>query len=96
MAVVTGKEQHGNRYWCVGLDDGTEVHAHADELRVDPSGALLLVRGRRGDSPEQVNLGFANGQWRYVYAASVVDGHSIAAVHWPGQIVEGSPEDWAT
>lgn len=95
---MTGKEQYGDRYWCVGLADGAEVHAHAhaDEVRVEPSGALLLVRGRKDEKPEQVNLAFANGQWRFLYAASTLDGRAVAAVHRPGQIVEASPDDWAT
>ena len=46
--------------------------------------------------PEQLNLAFASGEWRFVFAASTLDGHAVAAVHWPGQIVEASPDDWAT
>jgi hypothetical protein len=93
---VTGKEQYGDLYWCVGLEDGTEVHAHADEVRVEESGALLLVRGPRDEKPAQVNLAFASGQWRFVFAASLLDGHAVAAVHWRGQIAEADPDDWAT
>jgi hypothetical protein len=93
---VTGQEQYGDGYWCVGLADGTEVHAHADEVRVESSGALVLVRAPKGEKAEQVNLAFATGQWRFVFAASTHDGHAVAASHWPGQIVEASPDDWAT
>ncbi len=93
---MTGKEQYGDRYWCIGLTEGGEVHAHADEVRVEPSGALLLVRGSKDEKPEQVNLAFASGQWCFLYAASTLDGHAVAAVHWPGQIEEAAPDDWAT
>ena len=93
---MAAKEQYGGGYWCVGLEDGAEVYAYADEVRVEPSGALLLMRGPREEQPVQVNLAFATGQWRFIYAASVLDRHPVAAVHWPGHIAEASPDDWAT
>ena len=93
---MTGQDQYGDGYWCIGLEDRTELYAYADEVRVEPSGALLLLRGRRVEEREQVNLAFAAGQWRFIYAASVLDRHPVAAVHWPGHIVEASPDDWAT
>ena len=93
---MRAKEQYGRGYWCVGLADGSEVYAYADEVRVEPSGALLLMRSPREELPAHVNLAFATGQWHFIYAASVLDRHPVAAVHWPGHIVEASPDDWAT
>jgi hypothetical protein len=72
-------ERYGSYYWCVGLVDGTEIHLHADALRID-DGALMLERVR-GDE-RSVNMAFAAGRWSYVYAASVIDGGAVAVEHW--------------
>lgn len=87
-----GAEKYGQRYWCIGLTDKkrTDVYCYADRVEVTPSGAVVLWR----DEPEKVNpnLIFSAGQWAFVYAASVLDGHAVAVEHWPGQISEGKKE----
>lgn len=38
---MTGPENYGQLYWCVGLEDGTEVYLHADDVEVK-EGALIF------------------------------------------------------
>lgn len=78
-------EQYGDKYWCVGLDDGddTEVYLMADEVREGETGALFFCR-----ADGMLNLAIAPGEWRFVYAASLMDGAAVAVQHWPGQIIE--------
>ncbi|MFD8520931.1 hypothetical protein ACFV2D_13070 [Streptomyces capillispiralis] len=79
---------HGRYYWCIQLDDekGTEVYANADKANFLPDGTLQLVQVKGAE--EETNLAFASGHWRFVYAASVMDGSAVAVHRWPGQIVE--------
>lgn len=77
---------YGDRYWCIGRPDGNEIYLNADRAEVQPSGALVMVAG--GGEEGIVNLALAAGQWVFVYAASVIDGHAVAVQHWKGQIIE--------
>lgn len=78
-------EQYGNYYWCVGLADAeeTEVYLKADEVREGETGGLFFYR-----EDGMLNLAVAPGAWRFVYAASLMDGAAVAVEHWPGQIIE--------
>lgn len=79
--------QYGRRYWCIGLSDQehTEIYVYADGIE-SADGSLCAWR-RESDGGDLVKtLGFAAGQWAFFYAASVLDGHAVAAMHWPGQI----------
>lgn len=88
---------YGRSYWCVGLKDAeaTEVYLHADEVRIADSGALILEsRGNRSpdgrpdtSKPLEPYVAFAPGEWSFLYAASVMDGHAVSVQSWPGQIV---------
>jgi hypothetical protein len=94
---MSSPSQYGRFYFCIGLTDGkkkTEVYVYADEVKVEPSGALVALQrgnseipGVAGESPT-INVAFAPGQWTYVYGASVIDGAAVAVEHWPGQIAE--------
>ena len=94
--VITGPERYGQFYWCVGLSDGKEVYANADETEITDAGALALWRttdpgpdfARVPAKARHMTLAFAPGRWVFVYAASVIDGHAVAANHWEGQILE--------
>ncbi len=84
---------YGQFYWCIGLsdEDGTEVYVHADNMTVEEhNGALMAWRSSVVGDRTRVApvLAFANGEWKFFYAASVMDGHAVAVNHWPGQIAE--------
>jgi hypothetical protein len=82
---------YGSSYHCIGLADGNEVLMHADRIMFTPNGDLHAIgRFRGGEDEEQRQettlAAFAAGQWKFHYAASVLDGSAVAVEHWPGQI----------
>lgn len=83
--------RYGEYYWCVGLtpyegeDKSTEVYVMADLVEAD-NGVLTLWGKEKEDGLRRPNLIFAKGEWKFVYAASLIDGHAVAIEHWPGQI----------
>ncbi|KOV66567.1 hypothetical protein ADL00_17260 [Streptomyces sp. AS58] len=74
--------QYGNWYYGIRLDDGneTEVNVHGDELEFK-DGSLIVWR-IKDDGTRLVNVAFAPGQWAYLFAASLLDGHAVAVEHW--------------
>jgi len=90
---MTESYQYGRTYYRIGLTDvdKTEVSAYADEVKLEPSGALVLL-GRFSESdstePLEVLLAFGPGQWAFVYAADMIDGAAMNVERWPGQIKE--------
>ncbi len=91
-AVNEESRRYGEFYWCVALADEptTEVYLHADAVEVTASGSLLCKRWARVNDDErieQVMVAFAAGEWRFFYAASVLDGAAVSVAHWPGQIL---------
>ncbi|WP_405860164.1 hypothetical protein OG407_20980 [Streptomyces sp. NBC_01515] len=77
--------KYGQFYWRIDLTSGEVVHAHADEVEILTSGALVL---RKADEEAPlVLLAFAVGEWKNVQAASVMDGHAVCVDHWdkPGE-----------
>ena len=81
----------GAQYWCVGLADAkTEIYLHADTVSVNAEGLIFFCKTATINSPpvSRMALALAPGEWRYVYAASVLDGHAIDVEHWAGQILE--------
>ena len=79
----SGTARYGQYHWCIKtkLSKSGEIYIDANEAKVLPSGALLML-GKTG-----VNLALANGQWTAVYAASCLDGSAIAVSHWDGEII---------
>ena len=85
-----GPHRRWNFYWCIKTDlskETGEIYAWADEVRIDQGGCLVLVYHHQ-DKREQVNLAFAPGSWRGIYAASVIDGTMVAVQDWKGEIVD--------
>lgn len=91
---------YGARYWCIGvagqiLEKSGQIYAYADRIEIE-QGALVLVSESRFnmatskyETTERTNLlAIAPGQWLYFFAAAGVDGHAVAAEHWPGEIAE--------
>lgn len=78
MAIQFG--QYGNWYHRIQTTKGEDVYVHADEVEFK-DGALILWRVKE-DGTRTVNIAFAPGQWSYIYAASVLDGHAVAVDHW--------------
>ncbi|MEU9705087.1 hypothetical protein [Streptomyces sp. NPDC047981] len=72
--------KYGQYYWRIDLTSGEVVHAHADEVEIQGSGALVL-RKTSGEAP-LILLAFASGEWKNVRAASALDGHAICVDHW--------------
>lgn len=79
---------YGSYYWCIALTDdaGTEVYVNADSVTVE-NGALICWQYKENEH-NHPTLAFAEGEWKFFFAASVMDGHAIAVNHWPGQISE--------
>ncbi|MFF1295108.1 MULTISPECIES: hypothetical protein [unclassified Streptomyces] len=77
--------KYGQFYWRIDLTSGEVVHAHADEVEILTSGALVLKKVAEESS--SVLLAFAAGEWKNVQAASVMDGHAVCVDHWdqPGK-----------
>ena len=78
---------YGNSYWCIKTDlsENGEVYAYADDLRIDQSGALVMLH--RKDGPLLPTLVFAPGHWGIIYAASLIDGAPVSVDHWDGEVV---------
>ncbi|MEU5343204.1 hypothetical protein AB0H18_20595 [Streptomyces sp. NPDC020766] len=72
--------KYGQFYWRIDLTSGEVVHAHADEVEILTSGALVLRKAE--EKAPLVLLAFAAGEWKNVQAASVMDGHPVCVDHW--------------
>ena len=84
--AVTGAEKYGRYYWCIktpASEDG-EVYAFADRIEVTPNGDLMLWTGR--DELSYQSMSFAKGNWSAFFAASVIDGRTISAEFWKGEL----------
>jgi hypothetical protein len=92
--------KYGKFYWCIGVSkdvsENGEIYAHADWIELQ-AGALVLQRAKSAGDEGTINeatggrqilLTLAPGQWKYAFAASVLDGHAVAVEHWPGEIAE--------
>jgi hypothetical protein len=78
---------YGRYYFCVGLPDEKQAYVHADEVRVEPSGALVAVHHAKDDPPRtHLHVAVAPGQWVHVYAASLIGGTPVAVEYWSGEI----------
>lgn len=72
---------YGTHYWCV--TGGPEpVFIYADRMEVTACGALVAWGGYRkeGGHPEheQQLWAAAPGQWKFFFAASLIDGRPVA------------------
>ena len=83
---MSGPDHYGALYWCVKTDlsESGEIYLHADRTEI-VDGILLFWR-ETGDGKPFVNLAIAPGQWRALFAASVMDGHAVAVEHWAGEV----------
>lgn len=72
----------GRFYWCVKspLAKDGEIYLHADAVR-HREGALEFLQ-QKPDQPECVMVAFAPGQWKALFAASVIDGHFVSIEHF--------------
>jgi len=93
---------YGNYYWCIGVDKSlgtgktrTEIYINADEVKVGTSGELIVSGGYKSDEEgsareePRVHLIIPAGLWKYVYAASCIDGSAVAVTMWDGQVDRG-------
>jgi hypothetical protein len=83
--------EYGEWYFCVksDLSENGEIYLHADSAHVDSNGALIFrSAGRRREGRKaskkavKLNIAFARGSWKAVYAASVMDNSPICVEHW--------------
>jgi hypothetical protein len=76
--------RYGDCFWLIGLPDGREISAWADEMHVLPSGALELRTTKRSAEGEEkrgeplTTVLLPAGSWVHAYAASIVDGSPVA------------------
>ena len=78
----------GTYYWCVRVTEDVsvdgEMYLTADTCRIHPNGELVFY-GHRNEEVEgdrMVNFALAPGKWHFAYAASALDGDSVAVDHW--------------
>jgi hypothetical protein len=76
-----GAARYGQYYWCVQTPNAI-VRVMADEMRVEPNGALLALQKHADGLPDTINFAWAAGQWEHFYGASVLDGSAVAVEHW--------------
>lgn len=83
--------QYGNWYYGIRLADmnNTEVNVHGDEVEFK-DGSLIVWRVKDDDT-RFVNVAFAPGQWAYIFAASLLDGHAVAAEYWSPTLGDPAP-----
>jgi len=93
-------DKYGQAYWCIGVPESIapdgQIYAMACRAEVDQTGALILWRDSRLQQDDTYapmdrpapNLAFAAGQWRYFFAASLMDGSAVAVEHWKGEVAE--------
>ncbi len=98
---MSDARDYGSRYWCAKvpkeLSKSGEIYVFADEVHIDPSGAVLFVsyaqvRNSDGDLLTTKALPYLvlpPGQWYAVFAASCLDGHAVAVEHWKGEVDRG-------
>jgi hypothetical protein len=88
MCQMAEPEKYGKSYWCLKtpLSPKGEIYVHADEVEFTPSGGVIFCCHREGRRAFQ-NLAVAAGQWQACFAASVMDGATIAVEHWEGEVV---------
>jgi hypothetical protein len=72
---------YGRFYFGVRLNDSI-VYAHADNANITESGGLVLIGKRDTDGKGRTVLAFNAGEWRQIWAASVIDGDPVAVEHW--------------
>lgn len=87
--------EYGRLYWCVKvpkeISKSGEIYLFADDVRVREDGSLEFehrweTKDLTPRSFVRPNLILAPGQWIAVYAASCLDGHAVAVVHWKGEV----------
>jgi hypothetical protein len=74
---------YGDKRWGIVLSDGTTRYFMADRVEFTSSGGVTLwghSRSRTVDATLETFAlaAFAAGQWRNVFAASVLDGSAMA------------------
>jgi hypothetical protein len=71
---------YGKFFWHIGLPrkNDAKILLWSTRAEIGSGGSLLLY-----DPEGSVNLALAPGEWRYIYAASVFDGHPVAVEYWP-------------
>ena len=76
---MTDASEYGDFCWRVYLADGKDMSLFAESFDVRNDGSLVFTGITRPSKNETgVIQAFASGVWRYVGAASMVDGHLVA------------------
>ena len=72
--------KYGKFFWHVGLPGkgDAKIFIWSSRAEIGSGGGLLMY-----DPEGSVNLALAPGEWKYVYTASVFDGHPVAVEDWP-------------
>lgn len=85
---LPGLARYGNLYWCVKtpLSEVGEIYLYGDRMALNEDGSLLFYRYTDSGDGEAVNMAFAPGQWKAVYAASAIDGSPVAVTLWEGEM----------
>jgi hypothetical protein len=91
--------RYGRLYWCVGVSSSIcsagQIYLHACRAEVK-DGVLIFWSDSIGsdggkyearETPFQ-SIAFGVGDWKYFFAASVMDGHAVAVEHWQGEIYD--------
>ncbi len=76
---MTDASEYGDFYWRIHLADGKDVWLYAESFDVRNDGSLVFTGITRPSRNERgVIQAYAAGVWRYVGAASLIDGHLVA------------------
>ena len=83
---MTDPSEYGDFYWRVHLADGKDIWLFAESFDVRKDGSLVFTGTTRPSKNESgIIQAFASGAWRYVGAASLVDGHLVAIQESQGE-----------
>lgn len=72
-------KEKNSYYWCIGVDNELSkdnlINLIAEQAEVS-NGDLIFSRKNR------IVFCVAKGNWKYFYAASLLNGHPICVEHW--------------
>lgn len=79
---MSNANEYGAHYWCVTSGDGEPRFLYADRVEITACGALVAWGGYRKEGGHaeaaQPLWAAAPGQWKTVFAASLIDGRAVA------------------
>jgi hypothetical protein len=86
IPMPEGTAKYGGMYYFVRTATD-KIYLMADRVEFTSSGGVIFWGRFHGEDRQETdatttNFALAAGEWKQVYAASVIDGHPVAVEHW--------------